>query len=109
MDFQELSASEKLLIGEALRAAVEGPFFPDREFHTLFGLDRARVRTIASAWPGLIASREETEIAIHSSLGNLLGYPHEIEDPEWSRWISVDRRALGDLFERLRKGASGQG
>jgi hypothetical protein len=109
MDLQELSTSEKALIGEALRAAADGPFFPHWEFRTLFGLPRVQVRAIASEWPNLIPPREAIELAVDNSLGNLLGYPHNIEAPEWSRWISVDRRVLGDLFDRLPNGGTGQG
>ena len=39
------------VIERCLRAAVEGPFFPDWEFHALFGLDREEVRAVLSAWP----------------------------------------------------------
>ena len=35
------------VIGECLRAAVNGPFFPDWEFSTLFGLTRDEVRAVA--------------------------------------------------------------
>ena len=35
-----LSAHDHKIIAEALSAAAEGPFFPDWEFHTLFGLER---------------------------------------------------------------------
>ncbi len=47
MDFEKLSETDKAVIGQALRAAADGPFFPDREFHTLFGLERSDVRATA--------------------------------------------------------------
>jgi hypothetical protein len=47
-----------------------GPFFPEWEFSTLFGLERAEVRAIADAWP-VIADREKTEVAINNALNNL--------------------------------------
>ena len=39
------------MIGQCLRAAVDGPFFPDREFSTLFGFSRDELRHIADRWP----------------------------------------------------------
>ncbi|WP_263974564.1 hypothetical protein [Myxococcus xanthus] len=37
---------DEQIIQECLRATVEGPFFPDREFPVLFGFDRAEVAAI---------------------------------------------------------------
>ena len=101
MDFNSLSEHDRAIVGQALRAAAHGPFFPDWEFHTLFGLQRDEVRTIADAWPNLMASPEDIDLALNNSLNNLLGYPHR-EDAVWPQWISVDRRELDDLFSRIR-------
>jgi hypothetical protein len=101
MDFDSLSAMDKVILGQALRAAADGPFFPDWEFHTLFGLERSEVRAIADGWPQLAASSEDVAIAVNNSLNNLLGYPHQ-QDAVWSRWVSVDRHQLSELFNRLR-------
>jgi hypothetical protein len=43
MDFDSLSELDKAIVGQALRAAANGPFFPDWEFHALFGLERSEV------------------------------------------------------------------
>jgi len=102
MDFASLSEEDKTIVAQALRAAAYGPFFPDWEFHTLFGLERGKVRAIAGAWPRHIATPEETALAVNNSLTNLLGYPHR-KDAEWSEWISVDRQQLDELFSRLRE------
>jgi hypothetical protein len=101
MNFESLSDVDKLVLGQALRAAADGPFFPDWEFHTLFGLGRSQVRAIANAWPEPAASSEDIEIAVNNSLNNLLGYPHQ-QEAVWSQWVSVDRRQLNELFNRLR-------
>src|SRR5271154_1760450 len=76
MDLDSLSDLDKGIVGQALRAAANGPFFPDWEFHTLFGLERDRVREIADAWPKQVAPPEEMTVAVNNSLNNLLGYPH---------------------------------
>jgi hypothetical protein len=101
MDFDSLSEADKAILGQALRAAADGPFFPDWEFHTLFGLERVKFRAIAHAWPKPVASREEMTMAVNNSLHNLLGCPHGM-DAEWSHWISVNRHQLNELFNRLR-------
>lgn len=100
MDFDSLSELDKRIIGEALRAAADGPFFPDCEFRTLFGLERGKVRAIAAAWPKAITPPEQLGIAVNNSLNNLLGYPHG-GDAVWSQWISVDRSQLHELLSRL--------
>jgi hypothetical protein len=101
MDFDRLSVVEKSIVGEALRAAAEGPFFPDWEFFTLFGFERSEVRAIADAWPEPVASSSEVERAVNDSFNNLLGYPHK-KEAVWSHWISVDQQQLKQLFHRLR-------
>jgi len=101
MDFNSLSEHDRAIVGQALRAAAHGPFFPDWEFHTLFGLRRDEARTIADAWPEVVASTEDTNQAVNNSLNNLLGYPHR-QDAVWREWISVDREQLLELLERLR-------
>lgn len=104
MDLNSLSSRDRAILGQALRAAADGPFFPDWEFHTLFGLQRSEVRAIANAWPNPAASSQDVELAVNNSLGNLLGYPHG-QDAVWSQWISVDTQQLTDLFSRLRTDA----
>ena len=87
--------------GQALRAAANGPFFPDWEFQTLFGLERSEVSAIAASWPEPTASPEKVSIAVSNSLNNLLGYPHQ-KDAVWSQWLSVDRYQLNALSNKLR-------
>jgi hypothetical protein len=103
MDFDSVSEADKKILGQALRAAADGPFFPDWEFHTLFGLRRAEVRAIADAWPNFgYLPHEHVMIAVTNSLNNLLGYPHGA-DTIWSQWISVDPEQPRELFGRLRR------
>src|SRR5256885_16434337 len=99
MDLNNLTDADTVIVGQALRAAADGPFFPDWEFPTLFGLERSELRAIADAWPKPAASRDDVEMAVNNSLNNLLGYPHR-QDVVWSEWISVDRNQLKKLFNR---------
>jgi len=101
MNLEHLPDAERAVVGQALRAAADGPFFDDDEFHTLFGLTRAEVRNVADAWPNVELQSEDVQLAVNNSLNNLLGYPHR-QDSVWSEWISVNRRQLDELFSRLR-------
>ena len=106
MDLDRLSDDDKALVGQVLRAAVDGPFFPEWEFHTLFGLMRSEVRAIADAWPNVDLTGPDAALAVNDSLNNLLGYPHG-QDGVWSQWISVGRSQIAELFTRLR-GSAGE-
>ena len=101
VDLRHLSSGDKTLVGQVLRAAVDGPFFPEWEFHTLFGLTRSEVRAVADAWPNVDLTSENVALAINNSLNHLLGYPHG-QDSDWSKWISADRSQLDDLLSRSR-------
>ncbi|MEQ1775594.1 MAG: hypothetical protein ABL891_17595 [Burkholderiales bacterium] len=96
-----LSAHDHKIIAEALRAAAEGPFFPDWEFHTLFGLEREEVRAYAKSYHPATDVPVKMGYAVHNAIGNLLGYPHGKES-EWSNWLSVTRSELNAVFERWR-------
>ena len=72
--FHKLSDDDVRILGECLRACVEGPFFPDWEFQTLFGLERSEVAEIAQEWPH--SRHVNSFIAVNNALANLLGYPH---------------------------------
>ena len=84
----DLDAKEREIVRQCLQAAVEGPFFPDWEFSTLFGLERNEVGNVLQSWPELDESTETVQVAISNSINNLLGYPHGCEK-EWSFFISV--------------------
>jgi hypothetical protein len=104
MDLHRISDSDKAIVGQALRAAAHGPFFPDSEFDTIFGLSRNEVRVIANAWPNVEPNRTDVAVAVNNSLNNLLGYPLD-EAEAWNRWISVSPSQLDELFCRLRNSA----
>ncbi len=103
MQLQRLTRAESRIVGEVLSAAADGPFFPDREFHTLFGLYREEFRRIADEWPLPRAAPEAVRAAVNDAFNNLLGYPHR-KDDVWPDWIPVDQVALDELFRRLRAG-----
>jgi hypothetical protein len=101
MSLGDLSPGERNIVLECLRAAVEGPFFPDWEFQTLFGLERKEVKEIADAWPALNERDRKIAMAINGSFNNLLGYPHRCEK-EWPRFISVSREEAENIYSKWR-------
>jgi hypothetical protein len=72
MHFERLSKRESDTIKEVLHAAADGPFFPDWEFQTIFGITRERVRRIADEWPLPNAPPGDVVLAVNNSLNWLL-------------------------------------
>lgn len=85
---------------QCLRAAVDGPFFCDCEFHTLLGLERDQVRRIVESWPEWDDVPDLT-LAINNSVNNLLSYPHD----RWNVWhdyITATPAEVGRALARFR-------
>jgi hypothetical protein len=76
MSLNDLTAEEREIVRRALVAAAEGPYFPEWEFQTLFGITRPEVSHVIEGWPVVHESRDVVHLAINNALGNLLGYPH---------------------------------
>ena len=98
---EKLTDEEKQIIGECLRAAAFGPFFPDWEFHALFGVGRDEAIRVAESWPNV----EETDISasylINDSINNLLGYPHRKQN-DWGNYISASSDKVYGILNRFR-------
>ena len=86
---------------ESLVAAARGPFFPDWEFHSLFGLDRIEVESIADSFSSATLLTGDVALALNNAMGNLLGYPHG-QEAAWSQWLSVTPAELQVIFSRWR-------
>ncbi len=84
---------------ESLLAAARGPFFPDWEFHTLIGLDRPTVESIAASFTASTPLEGDVALALHNSMGNLVGYPHG-QEAAWNQWLSVTPTELQAVFSR---------
>lgn len=78
------------VLGPCLRVAVDGPYFPDWEFHTLMGLSRDEMRAIADAWPsppiealmGYESPEHAQRVAVNNAANSLVGgYPHGVAQP----------------------------
>lgn len=104
MPLRDLKASELEVVRDCLRAAVEGPFFPDWEFASLFGLDRRKLMSILQSGPDLNENDEAVVLAINNSFNNLLGYPHGLLDklPDFTR---VDSQELTRIYMKSKGGS----
>jgi hypothetical protein len=96
-----VTPEDQRTIGECLRAAVEGPFFPEWEFSLLMGLSRDEVAAVSAEWPD--TSDAETQgIAVNNVLNNLLGYPHRTSEDTWHSFIKATPREVGAVLARWR-------
>jgi hypothetical protein len=102
MALSQLTPHERDAVLRCLRAAADGPFFPDWEFHTLFGIERADVAAVAARWPDVNDTREVVQAAIINSLNNLLGYPHG-EAEAFIQWIGAPVEEVERIFSKWRK------
>ena len=100
MPLANLDQSEREVVRECLRAAVEGAFFPEWEFHTIFGLQRDDIRKVLLSWPELNESDESVVLAINNSLNNLVGYPIRNREELWPQYISVTRTEVARVFDK---------
>jgi hypothetical protein len=89
------------IIGQCLRAAADGPFFPDWEFHTLFGLDRTHFRTLAQSYAPADSVPVHLGIAVNNSLNNFLGYPIDCAS-ELAAWVSASRQEIEQTLKAWR-------
>lgn len=93
--------NQSQIIKECLNAVVNGPFVPEHDFHTIFGLYRNNVRDIFEKWPNVNMKDESVLLAINNSFNNLLGYPIEYRE-KWSVYLSLSPEQLEKEFESWR-------
>jgi hypothetical protein len=98
MSLRDLTADERAVVRQCLKAAADGPFFPDWEFEILFGITRADVRSVQESWPP-DRPDQMTRTAINHSLNNLLHYPHR-KNEAWSNLISVSRSEVHRIYQK---------
>ncbi|MCC3861089.1 hypothetical protein [Pseudemcibacter aquimaris] len=73
------SKEEILLIKGCLNEAVNGEYFDDEEFQTIFGFYRDEINDYMNNWSGeYFDARDLTFIRV--TLNQLLGYPHGKKD-----------------------------
>ena len=95
------SASDFQAFRVSLIAAARGPFFPDWEFSTLFGLERSEVGAIADSFSAATPLIGNVALALNNAMNNLLGYPHG-QDEAWAQWLSVTPVELQAIYSHWR-------
>ncbi len=99
MSLKNLTTNEINVVGECIRASLNGPFFEGESLHTLTGLEPAELEEIALAWPNVNEDEENVQLAINNVLNNLLGYPHDCWDV-WFEYISVTPEDLKKIYAK---------
>ncbi len=99
MSIHLLTEPERKVVYQCLIAAHKGPFFPDWEFQTLFGIERDSLAKVIADWPNVDDTEEEVALAIRGSMGNLVGYPHA-KDSEWGKYLSVPPSEVMNILLR---------
>jgi hypothetical protein len=99
MALEHCTEEDRQIIGRCLRASVEGPFFDEWEFQTLFGITRAQVAQVLKAWPAVDGRDKNVDLAVHNSLGQLLGYPHR-EKEAWEQYIAMPKERVRETLRR---------
>jgi hypothetical protein len=99
MSLKNLTTDEIKVIGECIRASLNGPFFKSENLHTLFGLWDSEVEEIVRAWPNVVEDQENTQLAINNALNMLLMYPHRCWNV-WSEYISVSPERLAEIYAK---------
>ena len=102
MPLADLSPAELEVLHRCMQNTAGDPaLFPDWEFPTLFGLNRAEFIAVLEAWPDLDETGLDVQLAIQNSLNNLLGYPHQYHD-NWDRHFGFSKAELIDVFRKWR-------
>ena len=95
------SSADYLAYKESLVAAARGPFFPDWEFHSLFGFDRLEFIAIADSFSPITPLTGDVALALNGAMNNLIGYPHN-KEATWSQWLTVTPAELQAVYFRWR-------
>jgi hypothetical protein len=108
VSLEELSEAERTVVMKCVRAAAEGPFISEWEFHTLIGLERHQVADVALQWPCLDEAEERVQLAINNSMNTLLlWFGWEEEDPEdadrlLQEWTGASAADIDRIFAKWR-------
>ena len=90
-----------------MKAATSGPFFPEWEFSTLFGVTRSEAQALADRFPDVDENDDAPDgcddswLVINNALANLLGYPHG-QELLWSQYISAAPEEVRAIYDRWR-------
>jgi hypothetical protein len=91
------------IILQCFNAAIEGPFFPEWEFHTLMGFTRKEINLIYLNFKEKHIIDENFKIALSNLLGNLLYYPHNQSQKIWDKYIHMSKKELEALVNQIKE------
>jgi hypothetical protein len=97
---EALSNDERDIVRRAMIAAADGEFFPEWEFHTLFGVTRIELRDAIARFPAL--DGEADFCSVNNSLLWLVAYPHKRDDDLNAR--NLDAETLVALHKKFLSG-----
>lgn len=95
-----LEANDINLVHNCLSAIEEKEFFPDWEFQTLFGLEKAEFEDAVKNWPNVDLDKPDVSTAILGLINHLLGYPHGM-DAELELYTKASFNDLKRCLERM--------
>ncbi len=98
---ENLTTKEQEIVLNCLKACMDETFFPDWEFHTLTGAEKAEVQEIIDMWPKADFNTGYTKPLVLNVLNNLLGYPHGVTDEAWDTAIGAEPKELDKLWEKI--------
>ncbi len=96
--YDQLTTKEHAIIKGCLLAASSVKFFPDWEFETLFPFSKDNLKTMSDHFSSKSCTEDDEENVI-CILGQLLGYPHGMDD----KWFEYCDSSLDDVMVLLRK------
>lgn len=97
-----LSSKDLRIIRQCLRAAVDGPFFPDWEFETLIGAEQSEIAELIER-PDADLIPDRMLSAVTNVLVNLVGYPHQLQYTYgWGAYIDATPESVDSLAARIR-------
>ena len=89
------------IIEQCLNAAVHDPFFPDVEFHTIFGLEREDVTRVARQWRQYVSYDREAKRAVSNAILDFLSYPHGCGE-RLAEYVTASWDELDSILKRWR-------
>jgi hypothetical protein len=96
----ELGPEDHHRIIAAMNLAAENSLFPEWEFHTIFGVNRDTLRSVARNWPKVDFHSSDVRCAVLNSINNLVGYPHR-NQALVEETLKADAATLIELYRRV--------
>jgi hypothetical protein len=99
MSLSALSADDKGVVAEAIRAILDGGFVGEFEYDARLGLRIERARELFATWPDLDDKADDSDAAalVNGSLNEICNGVH-IPERDWARWFTVSKDHVKQVF-----------